>query len=65
MYLCVYIYGLSPASAGDGVWSLGQEDFLEQEIATHSSILSWEIRTTDQGAWWATVCGDTKESAMT
>ena len=25
------------------VWSLGLEDSLEKEMATHSSILSWEI----------------------
>ena len=25
------------------IWSLGQEDPLEKEIATHSSILTWEI----------------------
>ena len=25
------------------VWSLGQEDRLEEEMETHSSILSWEI----------------------
>ena len=25
------------------VWSLGQEDPLEEEMATHSSILAWEI----------------------
>ena len=25
------------------VWSLGQEDPLEKEMATHSSILAWEI----------------------
>jgi len=25
------------------VWSLGQEDPLEKEIATHYSILAWEI----------------------
>ena len=25
------------------VWSLGQEDPLEREMATHSSILTWEI----------------------
>ena len=24
-------------------WSLGQEDPLEEEMATHSSILTWEI----------------------
>ena len=27
------------------VWSLGQEDPLEKEMATHSSILAWEIFT--------------------
>ena len=25
------------------VWSLGQEDSLEKEVATHSSILAWKI----------------------
>ena len=25
------------------VWSLGQEDPLEEKMATHSSILAWEI----------------------
>ena len=25
------------------IWSLGQEDPLEKELATHSSILVWEI----------------------
>ena len=25
------------------VWSLGQEDPLEKEVGTHSSILAWEI----------------------
>ena len=33
--------------------SLGQEDPLEVEMATHSSILAWEIPWT--GAWWAIV----------
>ena len=32
------------------VQSLGQEDPLEKEMATHSSILAWEIpRTEDPG----------------
>ena len=26
-----------------GVWSLGQEDPLDKEMATHSSIFAWEI----------------------
>ena len=30
------------------VGSLGWEDPLEKEMATHSSILAWEI---DRGAW--------------
>ena len=36
------------------VQSLGQEDLLEEEMATHSSILAWKILM-DRGAWWATV----------
>ena len=30
------------------VWSLGWEDPLEEEMATHSSILAWEIPWTEQ-----------------
>ena len=30
------------------VWSLGQEDPLEKEIATHSSTLAWKIPWTDK-----------------
>ena len=33
--------------------SLGWEDSLEKEMATHSSILAWEIPK-DRGAWRAT-----------
>ena len=29
-------------------WSLGQEDPLEWEMATHSSILAWEIPWTEE-----------------
>ena len=29
------------------VWSLGQEDPLEKEIATHSNILAWKIPWTE------------------
>ena len=28
--------------------SLGQEDLLEEEVATHSSILSWETPRTEE-----------------
>ena len=30
------------------VWSLGQEDPLEKEMETHSSILAWEIPQTEE-----------------
>ena len=30
------------------VWSLDQEDSLEKEMATHSSILAWEIPWTEE-----------------
>ena len=33
----------SAYNAGDRVRSLGQEDPLEKETATHSSILAWRI----------------------
>jgi len=33
------------------VQSLGQEDLLEEEMATHSSSIPM-----DRGAWWATYC---------
>ena len=42
--------------------SLGQEDPLEEEMATYSSILAWE-NPMDRGAWWATVHRVTKSQA--
>ena len=48
-----------PAKQETWVWSLGLENILEEEMATHSSILTWEI--IDRGAWWATVHGIAKE----
>ena len=30
------------------VWSLGQEDPLEKEVATHSTVLPWEIPWTEK-----------------
>ena len=41
------------------VQSLGQEDALEKEMATHSSILAME-NFMDRGAWQATIHGDVK-----
>ena len=32
-----------PTMQGTGVQSLGREDLLEKEMATHSSILAWKI----------------------
>ena len=41
----------SPTSARDRMQSQGQEDPLEKEMATHSSILAWR-NLLDRGAWW-------------
>ena len=41
------------------VRSLGPEDPLEKEMATHSSTHAWE-NPMDRGAWWATVHGVAK-----
>ena len=38
------------------VRSLGQEDPLEKEMASHFSILARRVPM-DRGAWWATVHG--------
>ena len=45
-----------PAMQETWVQSLGQEDPLEDNMATHSSILIWRIPM-DRGAWRATVHG--------
>ena len=53
----MYIYGISlvaqmvkhlPAMQETWVQSLGQEDPLEKEMATHSSILAWRIPWTGE-----------------
>ena len=44
------------------VQSLGGEDPLEKEMATHSSILAWRIPV-DRGVWQATVHRITKNWA--
>ena len=41
------------------IWSLDWEDTLENEMATHSSFLAWEIHG-QRGTWWATVHGVAK-----
>ena len=43
-----------PANAGDaemGVRSLGQEDPLEKEMATHFRILAWKIPWREEPGW--------------
>ena len=45
------------------VRSLGWKDPLEEEMATHSSVLAWK-NPRDRGAWWATD-RDHKESDTT
>ena len=37
-----------PALQETRVWSLGWEDSLEKEMATHSSILAWELPWTEE-----------------
>ena len=46
-----------PAMQETWVQFLGQEDPLEKEIATHSSILAWSKYLMDRGAWQAIVHG--------
>ena len=53
-----------PARQETWVRSLGQEDTLEKEMATHSSILAWEIPRT-VGAWWVNSPQGCKESDTT
>ena len=45
------------------VQALGQEDPLEQEMVTHSSILAWKIPCTEEPGW-ATVHGVTKSQTQ-
>ena len=40
-----------PAKQETQVQSLGQEESLEKEMATHSSILAWEIPWTEEPDW--------------
>ena len=39
-----------PVQEMQGMWvqSLGQEDLLEKEMATHSSIIAWKIPWTEE-----------------
>ena len=48
-----------PAKQETWVQSLGQEDPLQEGMATHSSMLAWRIPI-DRGAWRATIHGVAK-----
>ena len=49
----------SACNVGDGVQAMGQEDPLEEEMATHPRILAWRIPWTEESE--TPVCGVTKE----
>ena len=51
-----------PAMQETPVRSLGQEDCLEEEIATHSSILAWRIPWTEKPG--ATIHGVAKSQTQ-
>src|SRR5574338_585392 len=57
--LVVQLVKCPPAMWETWVQSLGWEDPLEEDMATHSSIPAWRIPM-DRGAWWATVHGEAK-----
>ena len=42
--------------------SLGWEDPLEKEMATHPSIVAWKV--SDGGAWWAAGHGVAKQTRL-
>ena len=52
-----------PAIWETWVKSLGWEDPLEEDMATHSSILAWRIPM-DRGVWLATVHGIAKSRTL-
>ena len=47
------------------VLSLGEEDPLDKEMATHSSILAWKIPWAEKHGRLQTLFGVTKEADMT
>ena len=55
----------SPANEEMWVQSLGQEDPLEKEMATHSSIFAWRIPWTEEPVHGATVHGVAEALDMT
>ena len=53
-----------PAMLETQIQSLGQEDSLEKEVATHSSVLAWK-NPMDRGVWWTAIHRVAKESGTT
>ena len=53
----------SASNAGDLSRSLGWEDLLEKEMATHASMLAWRTPR-DRGAWQVTAHGITKSQTQ-
>ena len=53
-----------PAMQKTWVQSLGQEDPLEKEMATHSSILAWRIPWTEEPGGLQTVHGVAKSQTL-
>ena len=51
-----------PAMQETWVWSLGQEDPLEKEMATHNSIIAWRIPWTEEPGGLYIPCSHKKES---
>ena len=47
------------------VSSLGREDSLEEETATHSNVLAWEIPWMEEPGGLQSMRGGHKESSMT
>ena len=54
-----------PAKTGGAGSTPGREEALEKEMATHSSVLAWKIRWTEEPSRQATVHRIAKESDMT
>ena len=52
-----------PAVQGSRVWSLRQEDPLEKEMATHSSIRAWKILWTEEPGGLLTMSSQESDTA--
>ena len=50
-----------PVNLGDTGSNTGLEDLLEEGIATHSSILAWEIPWTEKPGWLQSMGSRTKQ----